>query len=122
MSVRTPLATNGSTSHFSQSFQSSAASHFSQSSDSDWLQLSTQQFFSRFNWDNNPPEVQQLRQNTVAGSTAPLSMTLSVSQFFGAINWEGEAIAQAHPAVQASPDAGLSGADSFTLDIFSDLF
>ncbi len=122
MSVRTPLATNGSTSQSLQSFQSSATSHFSQSSDSDWLQLSTQQFFSRFNWDDNPPEVQQLRQNTVAGSTAPLSMTLSVSQFFGAINWEGEAIAQAHHAVQASPDAGLSGADSFTLDTFSDLF
>lgn len=119
MIVRTLLATNGST---SQSSQSSTASPVSQSSDSDWLQLSTQHFFSRFNWDDNPPEVQQLRQNTVAGSTAPLSMTLSVSQFFGAINWEGEAIAQAHHAPQASLDDGLSGANSFTLDTFSDLF
>jgi hypothetical protein len=118
MSVRTPLATNGLT---SQSLQSSAASHFSQSPDLDWLQLSTQQFFNRFNWDDNPPEVQQLRQNTVAGSTAPLSMTLTVSQFFGAINWQGEAIAQSHHRVQASLD-DLSGANSFTLDTFSDLF
>lgn len=114
MSVRTLPPTNGSTPHLSDVAHALPA-------DSDWLQLSTQNFFSRFNWDDNPPEVQQLRQDTAAGSTAPLSMTLTVSQFFGAINWDGEAIASS-AAAQTSLDDDLSGNDIFTLDEFSNLF
>lgn len=113
MSVRTLPPLNGSTPH------SSDFAH-SRPVDADWLQLSTQTFFSRFNWDDNPPEVQQLRQNAAAGSTAPLSMTLTVSQFFGAIDWDGEAIAQS--AALTALDDDLSGNDIFTLDEFSNLF
>ncbi len=107
MSTTTRPSTNGSTPHLS---------------DTAWLQLTTQQFFSRFNWDDNPPEVQQLRQATATGSTDPLSMTLTVSQFFGAINWDGAAIAQIPSTSPPSPDTHLSSNSLFTLDEFSDLF
>ena len=112
MSTTTLPSTNGSTPHVSNPHVSNT----------EWLQLTTQQFFSRFNWDDNPPEVQQLRQATATGSTDPLSMTLTVSQFFGAINWDGAAIAQIPSTSPTLPDTHLSSDKLFTLDDFSDLF
>ena len=47
-----------------------------------WLQASVRTFFGNFNWEDNPPEVQQVKLTTLQASTAPLNLSLSVSQFF----------------------------------------
>jgi len=82
-----------------------------------WLQSSVQEFFSTLNWEDLPPNIQQIGEVTSQYSDAPLSLDLSVSRFFAAINWEGAAIAAA-----VSTPTQSSSADSFTLDDFSDLF
>jgi hypothetical protein len=81
-----------------------------------WLQASVQSFFASLNWDDNPPEVQQVR---LATSNSPLDLTLSVSQFFTAVNWDGSAIAAPTP-IQAPISAPK--ANDLTLDDFSSLF
>ncbi|PZV14410.1 MAG: hypothetical protein DCF22_09080 [Leptolyngbya sp.] len=82
-----------------------------------WLQSSVQEFFSTLNWEDLPPNIQQIGEVTSQYSDAPLSLDLSVSRFFAAINWEGVAI-----AAPVSTPAQSSSADSFTLDDFSGLF
>lgn len=86
-----------------------------------WLQSSVQTFFTGFNWEDQPPEVQELRMTaTIEGSTEPLSLTLSVSQFFATVNWEGTQIAEVPTFEDFMTEE--SAADDFTLDSFSDLF
>ncbi|UBF26574.1 hypothetical protein K9N68_00740 [Kovacikia minuta CCNUW1] len=85
-----------------------------------WLQSTVQQFFTALNWEDSPPEVQEVKISAAQlGNAGPLSLSLSVSQFFSALNWEGTAIAapipQEQPTLQPAPD-------NFTLDAFSDLF
>jgi hypothetical protein len=93
-----------------------------------WLQQTVQQFFSSFNWEDQLPEVQELRAASQADHAEPLSLKLTVSQFFGAINWEGNhAIAtpinseltfiKDRLAIDILPND-----DGFTLDDFSNLF
>jgi hypothetical protein len=95
---------------------------------SSWLQQTVQQFFNGFNWEDQPPEVQQLRAASQADDAAPLSLKLTVSQFFGSINWEGNRsiAAPIHQeltfpedllAIDVPPED-----DGFTLDDFSGLF
>ena len=95
---------------------------------STWLQQTVQQFFNGFNWEDQPPEVQELRAAAQADNAAPLSLKLTVNQFFGAINWDGNrAIAlpthaelsfpEDLTAIDVPPDD-----DGFTLDDFSGLF
>ena len=86
-----------------------------------WLQSSVQTFFTGFNWEDHSPEVQELKLQSLQGSNTPLSLTLSVNQFFGAINWEGVAAA-APVAVPASTSQPVSVANDLTLDDFSSLF
>lgn len=81
-----------------------------------WLQASVQSFFTAINWDDNPPEVQQVR---LATDNSPLSLTLSVSQFFTAVNWDGSAIAAPTPV---QPSVVAPKATDLTLDDFSSLF
>lgn len=83
-----------------------------------WIQSSVQTFFSGFNWEDNPPEVHEVKQAAVLHSTEPLSLTLSVSQFFAAVNWDGTAIAAATP----QPAAPAQKPDDLTLDDFFNLF
>jgi hypothetical protein len=94
-----------------------------------WLQQTVQQFFSGFNWEDHPPEVQELRAASQADDAEPLSLTLTVSQFFGTINWEGNhAIATpTHSELTFIENLSAiavpnSNDDDFTLDDFSDLF
>ncbi|NJR39230.1 MAG: hypothetical protein HC781_10875 [Leptolyngbyaceae cyanobacterium CSU_1_4] len=95
---------------------------------SSWLQQTVQQFFQGFNWEDQPAEVQQLRAAAQADNAAPLSLKLSVSQFFGSINWEGNrSIAlPTHPDLPLTEDLLAIDAppkdDGFTLDDFSGLF
>lgn len=84
-----------------------------------WLRQTVQQFFAGINWENNPPEIQTLKQTTL-DTARPLSLTLKVGQFFATVNWEGSSIAalpQQDESTSSSPPA-----DAFTLDEFSDLF
>lgn len=86
-----------------------------------WLHLSVQTFFTGFNWEDQSPEVQELKLQALQGSNTPLSLTLSVNQFFGAINWEGVAAAAA-VAVPTPTSQPVSVANDLTLDDFSSLF
>jgi hypothetical protein len=92
-----------------------------------WRQQTVRQYFSSFNWEDQPPEIQEIRTAFQADSTEPLSLKLTVKQFFGAINWEGDAIAakpDPEPTVleDISEISFDSGDDDFTLDDFSGLF
>ncbi|MDX2216130.1 MAG: hypothetical protein SFY66_22890 [Oculatellaceae cyanobacterium bins.114] len=83
-----------------------------------WLTLTAREFFSSINWDNNPPEVQELKAPSQE-SGAPLNLLLTVSQFFTAVNWDGMAIAPTPtPSTPAPPEKVID----FTLEDFSDLF
>jgi hypothetical protein len=96
----------------------------------DWLQQTVRHFFNGFNWDDRSPEVQELRAVQATGDAEPLSLTLTVSQYFGAINWEGnQAIAQpVDHELTFIEDISMidipddSDDDGFTLDDFSGLF
>ncbi|GAB4147510.1 MAG: hypothetical protein Fur0046_25780 [Cyanobacteria bacterium J069] len=90
-----------------------------------WLHQTTHSFFGSINWDDNPPEVEQVRRDA-STSDGPLSLMLTVRQFFTSVNWEGTSSGKA-----IAPDLGLSlsadppqppPANAFTLDEFSDLF
>jgi hypothetical protein len=86
----------------------------------DWLQQSVQKFFTSFNWEDHPPAVQEIKLTADQGNGAALSLTLSVSQFFSTIPWEGNTIAPNHAA--ADSPSPLTTEDEFTLEDFSDLF
>lgn len=83
-----------------------------------WLQWSVQKFFSTFNWEDNPPEVQELKRTSQDGDS-PLSLTLSVCQFFASVNWEGATIAAPTPM---PPVSAPTAKTELTLDDFSNLF
>lgn len=85
-----------------------------------WLEKSTRHFFSEINWDNQSQEVQQLRQAWVQDNAEPLSLTLSVHQFFAAIPWDGVAVFQLEPP--SEPLFAAPESNSLTLEDFSDLF
>jgi hypothetical protein len=91
-----------------------------------WKRQSIRQFFSAVNWDDHPPEIQQLRATLAAQPKAqlsrePMSMKLSVQQFFNAVNWEDAAIAETSTHMPPNRSPQNSGG-TFTLDDFSDLF
>jgi hypothetical protein len=86
-----------------------------------WLTLSVQKFFSAINWDDNPPELQEMKLTASQTEGAPLSLILTVHQFFSSVNWEGAAIASV-PTVPEAPASSAPSVDKFTLDDFSDLF
>jgi hypothetical protein len=93
-----------------------------------WKRQSIRQFFSAVNWDDHPPEIQQLRATLAAQPKAqlsrePMSMKLSVQQFFNAVNWEDAAIAEAPaPSLSSINRSPQNSGGTFTLDDFSDLF
>ncbi|MDG2617958.1 hypothetical protein P7L53_17085 [Thermoleptolyngbya sichuanensis XZ-Cy5] len=89
-----------------------------------WLHQTTYSFFSSINWDDNPPEVEQVRLDATS-SDGPLSLMLTVRQFFTSVNWDG---ASSSRAIAPEVDLSLSSeppqpaANAFTLEDFSDLF
>ena len=86
-----------------------------------WLEQSVQQFFSTFNWEDHPPEVQEIKLTSLSlGEVdAPLSLSLTVGQFFSSINWDDTTIAAA-PTLPSSSMPPTR--DDLTLDDFSSLF
>ncbi|MEB3337539.1 MAG: hypothetical protein VKJ46_08765 [Leptolyngbyaceae bacterium] len=86
-----------------------------------WLQLSVKEFFTTVNWEDQLPEVQEIKLQALQGTDEFLKLTLSVSQFFGAVPWEGIMVAAPVPT-SLPPLEEVPESDSFTLDAFSDLF
>jgi hypothetical protein len=84
-----------------------------------WKQQSVQQFFGRFNWEDHPPEIRELKATAAESGDRPLSLVLTVNQFFGSIDWDGNTdLFSGH-----FTDSSLAAdADSFTLDDFAALF
>lgn len=82
----------------------------------DWLQSSVREFFSQLNWDDRPLNLQNIAVDSV--SPQPLSLDMSVSYYFSAIDWEGSAIA----APISIPDLPSAPSRDLTLDDFSSLF
>jgi hypothetical protein len=85
-----------------------------------WQLWSVQKFFSSFNWENDTPAVQEFKQLDNWDNAVPLSLSLTVAQFFAAFNWDGAVIAAAPstPQVLAQP----APKNDLTLDDFSSLF
>jgi hypothetical protein len=81
-----------------------------------WLQGSVQEFFSGFNWEDNPPEMQQVKLTSLEASTAPLNLTLTVDQFFAAFNWDGATIAA---ALSTAPPVSKAAIEVTVDDFFS---
>lgn len=89
-----------------------------------WLKTTVQQFFQGINWENRPqsqstaPAPSAKAAPTVA-PVAPVApdMTASVSQFFGAIAWDGTP-AIAAPIPVEEPAAPPSAEKNVTLDDF----
>jgi hypothetical protein len=86
-----------------------------------WKQQSVHTFFSTFNWDDHSLKVQELKlTSSQQSSDQSLSLTLKVSEFFGAVNWDGNAIASMPNFLEEFSTEATS--DAFTLEDFSDLF
>jgi hypothetical protein len=86
-----------------------------------WLTASVQEFFQGINWDNQSQQIQDIKQAVRQGSVASLDLSLPVSQFLGAIPWEGGAIAPPSAIADISFD-DRSPASNLTLEDFSSLF
>lgn len=92
-----------------------------------WLRSTVEEFFSAINWDDRPiepaPSVSKVDSEPAASSAAhtPLSMTMSVSQFFTLFPWDGQRAIAAPLSVTMPLPNTTEGAD-ITLDDFSDLF
>jgi hypothetical protein len=90
-----------------------------------WLQSSVQAFFTAINWENHPPEIQQIQQSTAQSANSPmpspqvLNLSMSVNQFFAAINWDNATIAGNATSDEPQPPAKSK---DITLDDFSNLF
>jgi hypothetical protein len=87
---------------------------------SNWGTLTVQQFFRAVNWEDNPPEVQEMKMTASEEEGAALSLVLTVGQFFSAVNWDGSAIAAA--PLTPTPAEPPTPVNNFTLEDFSDLF
>ncbi len=112
MSALTLSAMNGSQVRPAAAMNGSAA----HPDPEDWLQSSVREFFSQFNWDDRPLALQDLSSDPV--SPQPLSLDMSVSYYFSAIDWEGSAIAAPIPVSDLPP----APSSNLTLDDFSSLF
>lgn len=82
----------------------------------DWLQFSVRECFSQFNWDDRPFSLKTLGADPL--SPQPLSLDMSLSYYFSAIDWEGSTIAAPLPI----PDLPPAPSNDLTLDDFSSLF
>jgi hypothetical protein len=83
-----------------------------------WLQSSVQQFFTGVNWDDHSVEVQKIKLTGTGDTPIALSLTLSVGEFFSAVQWDGATIAPV--ATVEVPDA--APIEDLTLDNFFDQF
>ncbi|KAM3098961.1 hypothetical protein ACKFKF_16060 [Phormidesmis sp. 146-12] len=86
-----------------------------------WLDSSVQEFFKTCNWDDHSIAVQDIQFASLLDENISLELTLSVGQFFAAVNWEGASFNKAPLPIVEAPIASDSDG-TFTLTDFSDLF
>ncbi|MDB9517940.1 hypothetical protein PN466_13380 [Roseofilum reptotaenium CS-1145] len=94
-----------------------------------WSRVSVRDFFSQINWEQDPEPIQQFKQASKQASlegkesSKHLSLTLTVSQFFTCIDWEGQgAIAPSDPLPLDVESTSIQDEDDVTLEDFSSLF
>lgn len=94
-----------------------------------WSRVSVRDFFSQVNWEHDPEPIQEFKQASKQasvegqGRSESLSLTLTVSQFFTCIDWEGQgAIAPSAPLPLEPESTSTQAEDDVTLDDFSSLF
>lgn len=75
-----------------------------------WLRQSVQDFFTNFNWSGSPVTVHTQVENDHAPQSS-LNLTLTVAEFFQAMNWEGI------PQVGVVPSANSSSVSTETSDL-----
>jgi len=107
--------------------------------DNAWINLTVREFFKTVNWEDKPPEVYELTQDltqdlsrtAAQGSYQPLSLTLTVRQFFDAFPWDGLSLSGsevndldlfAESLNLGDDDPAPGSIDDMTLGGFSDLF
>lgn len=95
-----------------------------------WLKTTVQEFFQGVNWENRvqppssplpkpQPQPSSPAAAPLAATPASLDLTLSVTQFFEAIAWEGIPRIGASPSKDASPPSPSAQPEtSETLDDF----
>lgn len=89
-----------------------------------WLRYPVQEFFKTCNWEDHSIEVQEIKFASLLDENVSLDLTLSVRQFFAAVNWDGSALTPAL-TIAEEPEVNETDIDSdgtFTLTDFSDLF
>jgi hypothetical protein len=103
-----------------------------------WLHRSVQAFFSTCNWEDCSINIRDIHWSALTPAdltSEPLALSLSVNQFFAAVDWDGSlkqggmsqvtmpqiAMFQTAPEVEDLP-ATIESARTFTLTDFSDLF
>lgn len=111
MSTLTLPAMNGSKAH--PAAMNGSKAHIAEQ---DWVQTSVREFFSQLNWDDRPLNPQETDLGPV--SSQALSLDMSVSYYFSAIDWDGSTIAA--PISISEPPSAPS--NDLTLDDFSNLF
>ncbi len=91
------------------------------SQEQNWLDSSVQEFFKTCNWDDHSIAVQDIQLASLLDENISLELTLSVGQFFAAINWDGTSFKAPLPVVE-EPIAASDLDGTFTLTDFSELF
>jgi hypothetical protein len=89
-----------------------------------WSQLPVRHFLTTFNWDNRAIELQSPPPERFdqVPSVRPLDLRLTVSQFFGDINWSGAPAAAPALIVVEETSPVADGRGTLTLSDFADLF
>ena len=80
-----------------------------------WQTLSVQDFFSNVNWDN--AALQKILLPTVKAGARSVNPNMTVSAFFNAISWDGEAVIAAPSNIDMTPPP-QEDAEELTLDDF----
>lgn len=86
-----------------------------------WLKQSVQDFFTNFNWSGSPASVHQVVENGHAPPPS-LNLTLTVAEFFQAMNWEGIPQVGVVPTANNAPIASETSDLDVTIEDLMGLF
>ena len=90
-------------------------------SDKAWLKQSVQDFFTNFNWLGSPVTVHAPIENGHAPQPR-LNLTLTVAEFFQAVNWDGIPQVGVIPPTNNSPISSETSDLDVTIDDLMGLF
>ncbi len=102
-----------------------------------WEQISVQQFLGSVNWDNVAQKPSSRSSSVLdfdelsdfqghdfqrPDPNAPLSLSLTISQFMTAVNWDGVAMMEVSTPTSSVNKVKADRESTFTLNDFSDMF